>query len=264
MLFLLNKSNIKMSFFSTLPAHKSRMSRRRSTAERAEAPEALNCDTDASQTTRLEELLLPTICREPPSVKPTPPTWPKVRGRSSSNTSGPSPPISTLEQSEASARDCIPLKKRESASGRSRTHASLQKHRNRKEQISEKAFVKDQTASLPSNSSLERKQPSRRVQAGNHTITREQQDGEQLRRNEAACIIQRAWHRFVPGGGRPKMWVFFFIIKTGRPMWCPHVSSPTHMPPPHPTSYYSHESSGRGRAWERGETRRQGTQRPII
>ncbi|XP_013860192.1 inversin [Austrofundulus limnaeus] len=171
-------------------AHKSRMSRRRSTAERAEAPEALSCDTDVSQTTRLDELLSPSVCRE---LKPTPPSWPRVRDRSSSNTSAPSPPVSALEQSEAGAGDCIPLKKRDGRS--SRTHASLQKHRNRREQASERAFVKDQTASLRSNSSLQRQQPSGGAQAGNHTITREQQDGD-LRRNEAARILQQAWLRF--------------------------------------------------------------------
>ncbi|XP_017280620.1 inversin isoform X2 [Kryptolebias marmoratus] len=185
-------------------AQKSRFSRRSSAANRAEAPEALSCDADLSQTTRLKELLSPTSCREPPSLKPTPPTRPKVRERSSSNTSAPATPVSGVDQREVSARECIPLKKRDSrpsASGKSNAHACLQKHRNHKEQTSEKTPVKEQTASLRSNSSLDRKRPSRRAQPGLpapvSTIARGQHDREQLRRrNEAARVIQRAWRRF--------------------------------------------------------------------
>ncbi|XP_037532229.1 inversin [Nematolebias whitei] len=174
--------------------------RRSSAAERAEAPEALSCDAESSQTTRLKELLSPSSCREPPSLKPTPPTRPKVRERSSSSASSPSTPVSTVDQSEASARECKKKDRRSSASGKSNAHASLQKHQNHKEQTSEKAFVRAQAVSLRSNSSFDRKRPSREAQprslAPLSTTRREQHDREQLRRNEAARIIQRAWHRF--------------------------------------------------------------------
>jgi len=211
----LNRLNIKRTFVSTPPAQKSRFSRSNA-AERHEVPAAFsqNChvssDTgpDASQTTRLKELLSPASWKEPPSLKPTPPTVSKISEKSTSNTSTPSTPISIMDQNEARTRECIPLKKRhthtsvQTASSKTDDQTFPKKHRTHREQTSEKATVKDQThaVSLSSNSALDHKRPSRKTQSGTHaamsTRAQRQYDKELRRkRSEAARIIQRAWHR---------------------------------------------------------------------
>ncbi|XP_062278125.1 inversin isoform X2 [Scomber scombrus] len=193
--------------------HKSRSSRRSKAAELHEVPDALShhchvtCDTApcAPQTTRLKELLSPASCSQPPSLKPRPPSTPKVRERPSSNTCAPS----SMNQTDTITRECIPPKKRDAhttvqiAPGKTDALTSPQKHRNHKEQTSEKAATKDQTHthSLRSSSSSDRRSPSRKTQAATHApITKRAhrgQDKEQhRRRNEAARIIQRAWRRF--------------------------------------------------------------------
>lgn len=91
----------------------------------------------------------------------------------------------------------------QTAPGRTDAHTSPQKHRNHKEQTSEKATTKDQThtPSLRSSSPLDHKSPSRKTQSATHahisTRTHREHNKEQRRtRNEAARIIQRAWRRF--------------------------------------------------------------------
>ncbi|KAM4581149.1 inversin isoform 1-T3 [Odontesthes bonariensis] len=218
----LSKGERKKSKEEKQKAQKSRFSRSNA-AERHEVPAALsqNChvssDTgpDASQTTRLKELLSPASCKEPPSLKPTPPTVSKVSEKSTSNTSTPSTPISIMDQSEARTRECIPRKKRhthtsvQTASSKTDDQTFPQKHRTHREQTSEKATVKDQThaVSLSSNSALDHKRPSRKTQSGTHAAmsTRAQREyDKELRkkRSEAARIIQRAWHRFCAQRGR--------------------------------------------------------------
>lgn len=200
----------------TPPAHKSRSSRRSKAAEPHEVPDASNhhChitgDTvpGAPQTTRLKELLSPASCSQPPSLKPRPPSMPKVRERPSSNTCTPSASVSAMEQTVAVTRECIPLKKRDAhmtvqtAPGKTDPHTSPQKHRNHKEQTSEKAATKDQTHTplLRSSSSSDHKSPSRKTQSATHapisTRTHREHNKEQRRtRNEAARTIQRAWRR---------------------------------------------------------------------
>lgn len=215
-----------MSFNSTPQAHKSRSSRRSKAAEPLEVPEIGNHhslmggDTvpSAPQTTRLKELLSPVSCSQPPSLKPRPPSMPKVRERPSSNTCAPSTSVSIMDQTEASTRECSSLKKRDahmSVQTAPDTHTSPQKHRNRKETTSERTTTKDQsnTPSLRSSSSLGHKGSSRKTQSATHApistrIHRECDKEQRRRRNEAARIIQRAWRRlaymcvlvFVPGG----------------------------------------------------------------
>ncbi|XP_039972970.1 inversin isoform X2 [Xiphias gladius] len=196
-------------------AHKSRSSRRSKAAEPHEVPEALSHHTHvtsdrvpgAPQPTRLKELLSPASCSQPPSLKPRPPSMPRVRERPSSITSTSSTSVSSMDQTEASFRECIPLKNRDAlmsvqtAPGKTDPHTSPQKHKNHKEQTSESAATKDQThmPSLRSSSSLDHKSPSRKT--GTHAPisarTQKGHDKEQRRRrNEAARIIQRAWQRF--------------------------------------------------------------------
>lgn len=190
--------------------HKSRSSRRSKASEPHEIPDAPNrhshvtCDTTpcAPQTTRLKELLSPASCNQPPTLKPRPPSTPKVREQ-------PSTSISSMDQTDTITRECIPLKKRDAhttvqtAPGKTDALTSAQKHRNHKEQTSEKAATKDQThtPSLRRSSSSDRRSPSRKTQAAAHAPipkrTHRGQDKEQRRRrNEAARIIQRAWRRF--------------------------------------------------------------------
>ncbi|XP_022621561.1 inversin [Seriola dumerili] len=196
-------------------AHKSRSSRRSKAAELQEVPQASRHHTHvtgdtvpgAPQTTRLKELLSPASCSQPPSLKPRPPSMPKVRERPSSITSIPSTSVSSMDQTEATSKECMSIKKRDThtsmqaAPGKTDAHTSQQKHRNHKEQTSERAATKDQThtPSLRSSSSLDHKSPSRKT--GAHvpisTRTHRGHDKEQRRRrNEAARIIQRAWRRF--------------------------------------------------------------------
>ncbi|KAM9723803.1 inversin isoform 1-T3 [Menidia menidia] len=218
----LSKAERKKNKEDKQKAQRSRLSRVNA-AERPEIPAASskNChvssDTalDASQTTRLKELLSPASCKEPPSQIPTPPTAPKVREKSISNACAPVTPMSTTDQNDPRTREGTPLKKRhspmtvQSASSKTDDHTAPQKHRIHREQTSEKATVKDQShaVSLRSNSASDHKRPSRKPQTGAHAAvssrTQREYDKElRKRRNEAARIIQRAWHRFCARSGR--------------------------------------------------------------
>lgn len=201
---------------TTQPAHKSRSSRRSKAAESHEVPDSpsRHCHVtgdnvpNATQTTRLKELLSPASCSQPHSLKPRPPSMPKVRDRPSSNTCTPSTSVSAADQTDTITRECIPLKKREAhmtvqtAPSKTDAHTSPKKHRNHKEQTSEKAATKDQThtPSLRSSSSLDHKSPLRKTQSATHapisTRTHREHNKDQRRtRNQAARIIQQAWRR---------------------------------------------------------------------
>ncbi|XP_047454702.1 inversin isoform X2 [Mugil cephalus] len=190
-------------------AHKSRSSGRSKAPETHEAPEASrrchvsgDAEAGAPQTTRLKELLSPASCRQSPGLRPAPLPIPKARERPSSNAAD-----SAVDQTEVSARECVPPKKRDAHAGaqtppgKADAHASPQKHRSHR--TSEKAAARDQTqaASLRSSSSLDQKSPSRRTHsatrapASSHTH-REHDREQRRRRNEAARIVQRAWKRF--------------------------------------------------------------------
>ena len=162
------------------------------------------------QTTRLKELLSPASCSQPPSLKPRPPCMPKVRERPSSSTCAHSTSVpAAMNQTDTITRECIPVKKRDAhmtvqtaPSKTDAAHTSAHKHRNHKEQTSEKAATRDQThtPSLRSSSSLDHKSPSRKTQSATHapvsTRTHRDHNKEQRRtRSEAARIIQRAWRR---------------------------------------------------------------------
>ncbi|XP_070691442.1 inversin [Pempheris klunzingeri] len=195
-------------------AHKSRSSRRSRAAEPHEVSDSAsphchvtgNTVPNAPQTTRLKELLSPASCRQPPSLKPRPPSVPKVRERPSSNTCTLSTSVSTGDQTDTIARECIPLKTRDAdmtTPGRTDAHTSQKKHRNHKERMSEKATTKNQThtPSSRSSSSLDHKSPSRKTQSATHapmsTCTHREHNTEQRRtRNHAAHVIQQAWRRF--------------------------------------------------------------------
>ncbi|XP_029306564.1 inversin isoform X2 [Cottoperca gobio] len=195
-----------------LKAHKSKCSRRSKAAEPHEVHNASShhCHVPgALQTTRLRELLSPASCSQPPSLKPRPPSMPKVRERSSSSTCISSASNSATDQTDIINRECVPLRKRDAhmivqtAPGKADAHTAPQKHRNQTEQTSEKATTKDQTHIPPlrSSLSLDHKSPSRKTQSATQapisTRTHREHNKEQRRRrNEAACIIQRAWRRF--------------------------------------------------------------------
>ncbi|XP_034409004.1 inversin isoform X2 [Cyclopterus lumpus] len=197
-----------------LKAHKSRSSRKSKAAETHEVPDAsdrrchVTGDTvpGALQTTRLKERLSPVSCSRPPSLKPEPPSMPKVRERPSSNTCIPSTCVAMTDDTDTITRECIHLKKRDAhmtvQTAPGQTDAP-QKHRNHKEPTSEKAAAKDVTyiPSLRSSSSSDHKSPLRKTQSATHapisTRTHREHNKEQRRtRNEAARIIQRAWRRF--------------------------------------------------------------------
>ncbi|XP_049903241.1 inversin isoform X1 [Epinephelus moara] len=197
-----------------LKAHKSRSSRRSKAAEPHEAHDASSLHRHvtsetvpaALQTTRLKELLSPACCSQPPSLKPRPPSIPKVRERPASSTCIPAS-VAATDQTDTITRECILQKKRDphmtvqTAPGKTDAHCAPQKHRNHKEQTSEKAVTKDQTPSLRSSSSSDHKSPSRKTLSATHapisTRTHGEHNKEQRRRrNDAACIIQRAWRRF--------------------------------------------------------------------
>ncbi|XP_036929266.1 inversin isoform X3 [Acanthopagrus latus] len=196
-------------------AHKTRSSRRSKASDPYELPDASSrhCHVtadpvpDAPQTTRLKELLSPSSCSQPLNLKPRPPSTPKVRERPSSNTCAPSTSISMTGQADAITRECIPVKKSnahttvQAAPGKTDAHTSPQKHRNHKEQTSEKAATRDRThtPSLRNRSSLDHKSPSRKTatHTPNPTRTHREHSKEQRRtRSEAARIIQGAWRRF--------------------------------------------------------------------
>uniref|UniRef100_UPI0037E834DE inversin n=1 Tax=Semicossyphus pulcher TaxID=241346 RepID=UPI0037E834DE len=186
--------------------HKSRSSRRSKAAEPPAAPDASSCHSEvtsdtvpgARETTRLKELLSPVGCIQPPTLRPRPPSMPKARERPSLNTCIPSTSVPLSHQTDTITRESVPLKKRETD-----VHTSLQKHRNHKEQTSDKAAPKDRThgPSLRSSSSLDHKSSSRNTHSASHapisTRTHREHNKEQRRtRNKAACTIQRAWRRF--------------------------------------------------------------------
>nr|XP_020462790.1 inversin isoform X2 [Monopterus albus] len=190
-------------------AHKSRSSRRSKATESHEAPETWSHHSHVTSdavpgvphSIGLKELLSPVSCSQPPSLKPRPPSMPKIRERSYSDI--PSSVISTMGQTEVSARECIPLKKKDThmslqtVPGKTRT--SPQKHRN---QNFERVATKDQTRtpSVRSSSSLDHRSSLKKTQSASQapisTRTRRGYDKEQRRRNEAAHIIQQAWRRF--------------------------------------------------------------------
>uniref|UniRef100_A0A665WHX2 Inversin n=1 Tax=Echeneis naucrates TaxID=173247 RepID=A0A665WHX2_ECHNA len=136
----------------------------------------------------------------------TPQTTRLKEERPSSITSTSSTSVSPTDHTEASSREYVPLKKRDShmnaqtAPGFTYSHTSPQKHRNHKEQTSERAATKDQThtPSLRTSSSLDHKNPYRKT--GTHTLTsthtcRGQEDEQHRRKIKAAQIIQQAWRR---------------------------------------------------------------------
>lgn len=178
---------IELTFTFALSGQNIRISRRSVAAERQEA---LSCSSalsdrsppEAPQHSRLKKLLSPTGSREPPTLKLTPPTAAKAAGeRSSSVASTASATASSADRAEANSRDG---RKKEPAT----TGHSSRKHRNHKEPSSE---VRHQAPSLRSSSSLDHKRPRRKTQPGGR-----EHEKEQVRRNEAARIIQRAWQRW--------------------------------------------------------------------
>ncbi|XP_074540577.1 inversin isoform X2 [Halichoeres trimaculatus] len=192
--------------------HKRRSSKRSKPPELSDVPDvsSTHCEVTgdpvpcAYQSTRLKELLSPSSCSHPSTPRPGPHSFPKVRDRQSSITF-----VSVTHQTEAIAQEDLPLKRRDThmtmqmAPCKTDSHTSLHKHRNHKEQTSEKAALKDKTCSpsLGSSSSSDHKSPSRNTQSATHAPiparTHREINKEQRRvRNKAARIIQRAWRRF--------------------------------------------------------------------
>ncbi|KAK2844540.1 hypothetical protein Q5P01_011199 [Channa striata] len=154
-------------------AHKSKTSRRVKEDEPQGLPEplshhshmAVNTMPGAPQTTRLKEHLSPVSCSQPHSLKPRPPSMPKVRERPSSNTCAPSASVSTMNQTQKAQKP-----QREGHYQRPNLHFRPQK-----------LFKKDSVCHT--NPSL-------------NPTCREYDKEQRRRRNEAARIIQRAWRRF--------------------------------------------------------------------
>ncbi|XP_030014479.1 inversin isoform X2 [Sphaeramia orbicularis] len=190
--------------------HKSRLSRKSKAAEQHEAPDAsshhshVTSDTVSCslQNNRLTELLSPSSCSHTLGLKPRPPSVPKVRERPSSRTSTPSKNICTVEQSSPITSESLPVKRGDThmsvqtAAGKTDSHTSSPKHKNHKEQTSERD--RTHTPSLRCSSSLDHKSLSRKTstQAATTSTHRERDKEQCRRRNEAARIIQRAWRRF--------------------------------------------------------------------
>ncbi|XP_026173454.1 inversin isoform X2 [Mastacembelus armatus] len=177
--------------------HKSRSSRRSNATEPCDVPETLRCHT------RPKELLSPVSFRQPPTLKPRPPSIPKVREQLFPTTYAPSTSVPTMVQTEISAGEYRRLKKKDTHSTQSDARTSPQKHRNHKEQTSDRVATKDQThtPSLRSSTSLEHKISMKRTQFATHApiltrTHREYDKEERRRRNEAARLIQQAWRRF--------------------------------------------------------------------
>ncbi|CAJ1062178.1 LOW QUALITY PROTEIN: inversin [Xyrichtys novacula] len=200
--------------------HKRRSSKRSKLPE-PEAPDVLvnHCDgtgdsvPSAPQPNRLKELLSHSSSSQPPTLKPRPPSTSKARERPSPTS--PSTSISVTNQTDTITQDGLHLKRRDAhmtmqmTPGKADAHVSLQKHRNHKVQMSEKAALKDKTVapSLKSGSSLDHKSLSVNTQSAAHapisTSTSKELSKERRReRNKAACIIQRAWRRFHARGQR--------------------------------------------------------------
>ncbi|XP_041648854.1 inversin isoform X2 [Cheilinus undulatus] len=163
-------------------AHRRKSARRNKAAEHHEPPDASrrHCDnpgdTVPDNSTRLKDLISLTSCSQPPTLKPRPPSMPKVRERPSSNTS-------VTNQSDSS-RERVPLKRRDA-------HLSVKMP----------PTNTDAYTSLGSSSSLDHKSPSRKTPSATpETIStrkhRELSMEQSKARNKAALIIQRAWRRF--------------------------------------------------------------------
>lgn len=163
----------------------------------------MTSDTEpgVSQTTRLKELLSPTSCSQPCSLKPRPPSTPRVREQPSSSAS-----TATAHQTDGIGRRCPPVKRRDGhiavRTALGKTDSVPQKPRNRKEQTSGNRAVKDQTPTplMRSCSSIDHKSPQRKPQSATHApISKHMHREHDLEpcgtRDEAARTIQRAWRR---------------------------------------------------------------------
>lgn len=203
------KDNVFSCFLFFKSVHKSRSTRRSKAAEPNELPAAasshVTSDTNpgVSQTTRLKELLSPTSCSQPCSLKPRPPSTPRVREQPSSSAS-----TAAAHQTDGIGRRCPPVKRRDghiavrTASGKTDADSVLQKPRNRKEQTSGNRAVKDQTPTplIRSCSSINHKSPQRKPQSATHApISKHMHREHELEacgtRDKAARTIQRAWQR---------------------------------------------------------------------
>lgn len=187
-----------MYFNSVSEAHKNRLSRRSKAAGPHQVPDIRTQHSLGSseavcsaQTTRLNELLSPVSCIQPPSLKPRPPLMPKVRERNTC--------VSNMVQPEASTRGRDSLMLVQTARD---THTSPQKHRSHKETTSERTTPKERTRtpSLRSSLSSGHKGSSRKSQSATRApvsprVHKESDKEQRRRRNEAARIIQRAWRR---------------------------------------------------------------------
>uniref|UniRef100_A0A3P8UNH7 Inversin n=1 Tax=Cynoglossus semilaevis TaxID=244447 RepID=A0A3P8UNH7_CYNSE len=133
----------------------------------------------SSQNTRLKELPLPTGCSQPSTLKPRPPSKPKIRERPVS-TKGTTPSgVSSMDHSEDVSK----------------------KHRNHREHTSERSSTKDQSsmASVRIGSPLDHKDPARKTSTHALVSTHGHRGHDRelrSRRNDAARIIQQTWRSF--------------------------------------------------------------------
>lgn len=191
------------SMFYLHSSDKSRSSRRSKAAEARDHADASSCQscatTDpfpgASKSTRLKELLTLSGCSQPHSLKPRPPSMPRVRDQLSPPSHALFPGSYTAYQNDSISRERIPVKKRDIGVTAGKTNAPLssQKHQNQKGHTSKAVPAKDEVGapSVRSVSSLD----LRGVRKAQCVFTNMHGKEESLRRNEAARLIQRAWRR---------------------------------------------------------------------
>lgn len=181
--------------------NKSRSSRRSKAAEARDHADTSSCQgcatTDsvpgASKSTRLKELLAQSGCSQPHSLKPKPPSTPRVRDQPSPLSRTLSPGSFTANQNDSISRERIPVKKRDIAvtAGKADGPLSSQKHQTQKEHTSKAVSAKVGAPSVRSCSSLHR----RGLRKAQCVFTNMHCKKESAMRNEAARIIQRAWRR---------------------------------------------------------------------
>lgn len=182
--------------------NKRRSSRRSKAAEAHDHADSSSCQyyvsfdskPGASKSTKLKELLSQSGCSQPPSLKPRPPSTPRVREHPCPTSRTLSPGSFTANQTDSNSRERIPVKKRDipvtmqAPSGKTEAPLSSQKHQNQKKHTSKGQAG---SPSVRSCSSLNH----RGLRKAQCVSTNMHFKKEPMMRNEAARIIQQAWRR---------------------------------------------------------------------
>lgn len=196
-------------YFCTL-ANKSRSARRSKAAEPHDptSSSSSQCHVTIDKvpggplSTRLKDLLSPAICSQPPSIKPRPPSMPKVREHRSSIPCIPSGSVSVTNQTATITKEYIPIRKKDTHSTVQTDANTLSQRHPSQEHTSKTSRTKAQThtPSLKSCSSSDHRSPLRKAQSVTPSpistrMHRDHKQKQSMTRNEAARIIQQAWRR---------------------------------------------------------------------